>query len=534
MSGPGLVSVLVPVRERPEPLAELYREYAEPLRDAGLPFEFVVICEPWFETLGTPLLELAERGEPITVLQLGQGVGEATMLKVAGAKARGDVLVTLPAYRRVQAAVLVDLVAATREADLALAVRWPRRDSWINRVQNRWFHRLVRWFTGSHFRDLACGVRALRRRVLEETPLYGDFFRFLPLLAQREGFHVVELEAEQHQGDNQPRVYSPGIYLRRLIDLLGMFFLLRFTEKPLRFFGLVGSISALLGAAVLGVVSVQRLQGEPLADRPVLLLGVLLLVLGAQAVALGLVGEMIVFHHAHQRRRYRLAENVRELTADRALPSADERSGRAVGADDEDGPSGGSPAAGSAATPPSAGSGAGEPAPPGDRGAVRSSWTTWARLAIGVGLLGVLLSRVDLSQRTIRIGAEVVLGVGVTGALLLLAQAVSALRWKEILGAQAPAWGFLFRLYLIGNFFSLFLPTSVGGDAVRAVAASRALPARAAAVTSVVVDRLIGVAALLAYLALGVVAAPAVIARAGAAAEWRVPWLPVAAAVVVS
>lgn len=307
---PRLVSVLVPVRERPEPLAELYHEYARPLRAAGLRFEFVVVCEPWFAALAAPLLDLAEAGEPITVLHLGQAVGEATMLKIAAETARGDVLVTLPAYRRVRSEALVDLIDILDHADLALAIRWPRRDSWINRLQNRAFHEVVRLLTASRFRDLACGVRAMRRQVLEDTPLYGDIFRFFPLLAEREGFQVVELESAQHPRDDQPRVYAPGTYLRRAIDLLGMFFLLRFTDKPLRFFGLLGSLTAFAGMVVLAIISLQRLGGEPLADRPVLLLGVLLLVLGVQAVALGLVGEMIVFHHAHQRRAYRLAERL--------------------------------------------------------------------------------------------------------------------------------------------------------------------------------------------------------------------------------
>jgi hypothetical protein len=164
----------------------------------------------------------------------------------------------------------------------------------------------------------------------------------------------------------------------------------------------------------------------------------------------------------------------------------------------------------------------------------RSGWTVWARLAVGVGLLILLLSRVDLSQRTIRVGADVILGVTVTGFLLLVAQAVSALRWREILGGTAPSWAYLFRLYLIGNFFSLFLPTSIGGDAVRAVAASRALPATSAAVTSVVVDRLIGVAALLFYLLLGLAVAPAMVLRVGAAAEWSIPAPTVVGAIVAS
>jgi len=111
----------------------------------------------------------------------------------------------------------------------------------------------------------------------------------------------------QHPLDLRTRVYSPGIYLRRLLDLFAVFFLVRFREKPLRFFGLTGGLTSLVGFVLLAVLGVQRLAGQPLADRPLLVLSVLLVVLGVQGVALGLVGEIIV--HASVRRgvTYRLA-----------------------------------------------------------------------------------------------------------------------------------------------------------------------------------------------------------------------------------
>jgi hypothetical protein len=142
--------------------------------------------------------------------------------------------------------------------------------------------------------------------VFDEIALYGDFFRFLPLLVMSAGFRVVEVNAPQHSADRSTRVYRPGIYLRRIIDVFGLFFLLRFTEKPLRFFGLVGSLAGLAGALIVVVLGVQRLGGQGIADRPLLLLGVLLLVLGIQAIALGLVGEIIVHLHASHRRPYRV------------------------------------------------------------------------------------------------------------------------------------------------------------------------------------------------------------------------------------
>ncbi len=304
------VSVIVPVTERPDDLADLYGEYSEPLREAGLSFEFVFVTEPWYRERAGALAEPGRRGEPIRVFTVGQTMGEAALLKIGVAQSHAPVIVTLPAYRRILASGLVPLIERVREGtDLAVARRWPRRDSWVNRAQNRALHFLLGGLARGKVHDVACGVRAMRREVLEDLPLYGDFFRFVPLLALREGYRVEELPTPQHEADARPRVYGPGLYIRRLIDLLGLFFLLRFTDKPLRFFGLIGSVFAFGGGAVLAVLLAQRMAGQGIADRPLLLLGVLLVVLGVQAIALGLVGEIIVHMHASRRRTYRLARD---------------------------------------------------------------------------------------------------------------------------------------------------------------------------------------------------------------------------------
>jgi hypothetical protein len=304
------VSVIVPITERPEELAELYHEYSATLTESGQSFEFIFVAEPWCGGMTKPLLELASQGHPIRVLQMGQTMGEASLLRLAASHCRSPIVVTLPAYRRVQASALPDLIQGVIDgADVVNARRWPRRDAWLNRLQGRVFHMMLGGITNQRIHDVASGVRAMRREVLQQIPLYGDFFRFLPLLAAREGYDVKELAVPQHERDKSTRVYGPGVYLRRIIDLLGLFFLLRFTEKPLRFFGLLGSTLAFVGGSVLAVMLVQRLQGQGIADRPLLLLGVLLVVLGIQAIALGLVGEIIVHLHASGRRSYRLADD---------------------------------------------------------------------------------------------------------------------------------------------------------------------------------------------------------------------------------
>lgn len=305
---PMTVSVIVLVTERPEPLAELYREFAAPLREAGLTHEFLFVADHSQRALTADLLALADQGEPIRVLEVGHQASDAVLLKLAASRARGQILLTMPAYRRIEASALPGLVRAVEAgSDLAVARRWPRHDAWINQVQNRMLHWLIGDLSAGRIHDVASGVRAMRRDIVDQIPLYGDFFRFLPLLALREGFRVEEVNCAQHARDFTTRIYHPGIYLRRLLDLVGLFFLLRFTEKPLRFFGLLGSVMSAAGGVILVVTAIQRLFGQKgLAERPVLLLGVLLVVLGVQSISLGLVGEMIVHLYSSRRSIYRL------------------------------------------------------------------------------------------------------------------------------------------------------------------------------------------------------------------------------------
>lgn len=303
----GEVSVIVPVTERPHELAWIYRTFSPELEAAGRPFEFVFVVEPWARSMTESLAPLIEKGEPIRILEVGQTVGESALLAVASATCTSPFLITLPPYPRVEPGSFEILLREIeRGADLASAVRISDGASLVNRVQNRVFHAIVGWTVGGNFRDVASGVRAMKPSLLNDVPLYGDFFRFLPIIARREGFDVVEVEVPQHPEDQRARVYSPGTYLRRIIDVLGLFFLLRFTHKPLRFFGLLGSCSLLAGGSVLAVLLVQRLGGRGIADRPVLLLGALLVVLGLQAIAMGLIGEIIVHLNVSQRRTYRL------------------------------------------------------------------------------------------------------------------------------------------------------------------------------------------------------------------------------------
>jgi glycosyltransferase involved in cell wall biosynthesis len=306
----GIVSVVVPVVERTDDLMGVYRAFARELESRSEEFEFLFVFDGRFAP-PPELVALSREKEGVRILRFAREFGETAALRIGIEKSRGDLVLTLPAYFQVQpqgVGRLLDAIAAG--ADMAVANRSPRLDSWLNRMQSRVFHRIVGGVTDQQFHDMACGVRAMRRTVAEALPLYGDLHRFIPALALREGYRVDEVPLAQHPDDARIRVYRPGVYFRRLIDIAAFFFLAKFTERPLRFFGLVGSVFLMSGAALSLVLLVQRVEGQGIANRPALLLAVLLVALGVQLIGLGLVGEIIVHLRAPYRRAYRVRERT--------------------------------------------------------------------------------------------------------------------------------------------------------------------------------------------------------------------------------
>jgi len=300
------ISVVIPVTERCDDLTEIYRAHAVVLSRCGYSFEFIFVIDGGFEGPGKTLSSLVATGEPIQVVSLNRPFGEATALAIGFERAKGEVLVCLPSYFQIVPDGLEKVLDTLAQGyDLVITRRWPRIDSWSNRLQNRTFYLVLSWLTGVKFHDLGCSLRAMKKRVPRELPLYGDLHRFIPLLAYQKGFRIIEVDVPQHPADSKLRMYRPGIYLRRLLDIFTVVFLFKFTKKPLRFFGLIGAGLFGAGFFISLVLAVQKLLGlVSLADKPLLILGVLLMVLGVQTGSIGLLGEIIIFTHARKMKDY--------------------------------------------------------------------------------------------------------------------------------------------------------------------------------------------------------------------------------------
>jgi len=300
------LSVIVPVTERCEDLAEIIEETAEAIRSLSLSYEFIVVFDGKF-ALECEMLMLRRPGG-LRTIRFNGNFGESSALKAGFEAARGRWIATLASYPQVAAREFEKSYNALMAgADMVVTRREPRVDAVVNRVQTFVFHKIVGWLTGHRFRDMACGLKMFPRAVAEELDLYGDLHRFLPSLAVQRGFSVVEVPVAQDPRNGTMRVYGPATYLHRLLELLNLFFLTKFAKRPLRLFGGIGLLLMVAGAGVTSLLTLQRLWGlTGLADRPLFLLGIALLFLGVQVMLLGLVGEIIVFAHAREIKDYRI------------------------------------------------------------------------------------------------------------------------------------------------------------------------------------------------------------------------------------
>lgn len=305
------LSVIIPVTERLDDTEELYYKYKAAVEKTGLVFEFLYVLDGPYPCICDQLNALKEKGEALKVIKLAKWFGEATALRIGFEHTSGELIMTLPAYQQVASNELPRLVKLIEGQDMIVARRWPRKDSALNRLQSQIFNFLMRVQTGVELHDLGCSVRVFRRKVIREVQIYGDMHRFLPVLANHYGFKVREEKTTQAKKDVFQRIYPSGVYVRRLLDILSVMFLIKFTKKPLRFFGLVGLGTIFIGGIVTAYLVMERLVFDiGLADRPALMISSLFVVLGAQILAIGLIGEIVIFSHSKDLKEYTIEEII--------------------------------------------------------------------------------------------------------------------------------------------------------------------------------------------------------------------------------
>jgi glycosyltransferase involved in cell wall biosynthesis len=311
-----VISVVVPVHDEERTVALLYDELASALDPLGQEWEAVFVDDGSRDGSFAALTRLHAQAPNVRVVRLRRNFGKAAALVAGFDQARGETIVTIDADLQDDPAELPRLLAKLEEGfDLVSGWKTRRQDPWSRRVLSRLFNAVTSWMSGVRMHDMNCGLKAYRAEVAHGLRLYGELHRFIPVLAHHRGYRIAELPVNHRPREHGRSRYGLERYLRGFLDLLTVSFIGRYRQRPLHLFGGLGLLLGLLGTAILVYLTVVKALGHAIGNRPLLTLGVLLVVVGMQFFSLGLISEMITSHHEE-----RAAERERaELHVDEIL-----------------------------------------------------------------------------------------------------------------------------------------------------------------------------------------------------------------------
>ena len=278
-----------------EPLFEELRAALEPL---GRSWEAVFVDDGSTDASFAALTRVHAENGNVKIVRLRRNFGKAAALAAGFRHAAGDVVVTIDADLQDDPAEIPRLLAKLDEGfDLVSGWKAERRDPLSRRLLSRIFNSVVGRVSGLRLHDLNCGLKAYRADVVRTLRIYGELHRFLPVLAHDRGYRVAELPVNHRRRRHGKSRYGVERYLRGLLDFLTVWFMGRYRHRPLHLFGGLGLVMGGIGTALLVYLTVLKATGEPIGHRPLLTLGVLLVVVGLQFFSLGLLSELITSHH---------------------------------------------------------------------------------------------------------------------------------------------------------------------------------------------------------------------------------------------
>ncbi|MGV7223215.1 MAG: glycosyltransferase [Nitrospinales bacterium] len=228
-------------------------------------------------------------------------------------ESQGEVIVVCGSYQQIANESFNNLLETLDDkTDIISPWRYHRVDSRFRQLRSYIFNALVRMITKSNLHDLNCTVKVTRREVLEEIKLYGNMYRYLPILAIQKGFRIKEVRCEHYQEyGGKTGLSNLREYLTRAVDMLTIYFNIRFLRKPLRFFSAIGMFFLLFGIFLGGFIFIERFTMGALAgNRPLLLLAIFLMVMGVQIASVGLLGEIVAFTRGRNKKDYTIEKII--------------------------------------------------------------------------------------------------------------------------------------------------------------------------------------------------------------------------------
>ncbi len=299
------VSVVIPLYNEEENVEILHQRLKDTLEYLGIEYEILYIDDGSSDKTLARLEDIQAKDKKVVVLSLRRNFGQTAAFAAGFDFARGDVVVTMDGDLQNDPKDIPKLLELIKDNDLVSGWRKKRKDQFFTR---RLPSMLANWIiskvTGVKLHDYGCSLKAYRRDVIKNLKLYGEMHRFIPAVASWYGVRLAEVETTHFPRLRGKSKYGLSRTIKVILDLITVKFLQSFSTKPLQFFGPLGLGSGMLGLLISVYLSVEKIFfGKSIGGRPLLLLGVLLIIVGIQIVGMGLLGEILVrVYHESQRK----------------------------------------------------------------------------------------------------------------------------------------------------------------------------------------------------------------------------------------
>lgn len=307
------LSFVIPGLNESESLPELAAQLHAAVGKLHLDYEIIFVDDGSTDDSWAVIEQLHLESDTVRGVRLRANFGKAMALTAGFARARGRLVFMMDADLQDDPQDIAKFIEAI-ESGLDVVVGWKvnRLDPANRKVLSRIFNGTVGMVTGVRLHDMNCGFKCFRREVIQSIPIYGDLFRFIPVLAHWQGFGVGEVPVTHHARKHGRSRYGLERILRGLFDLMSVVFLTRYSRKPMHLFGLIGLLLLAAGMAINIYLTVLWFMGHAIGGRPLLMLGVLCILLGIQFFSMGLIGEFLTFQYQrkHDRERLPVREEV--------------------------------------------------------------------------------------------------------------------------------------------------------------------------------------------------------------------------------
>ena len=310
------LSIVIPVHNESPNIKPLYQELTQTLGQYGRPYELILVDDGSTDDTFEQLAVLQSRDPRLRVIRFRRNFGQTAAFAAGIAHARGRLVVTSDGDLQNDPRDIPAMVAMIDQGhDIVCGWRKDRKDTFITRrVPSILANKLISWATGVPLHDYGCSLKVFRSEVIKPLRLYGEMHRFLPAIASQIGVKIAEMEVNHRARRAGVTKYGLSRTIRVVLDLATVKFLLDYSTRPLQIFGLIGIIVGGLGALVTGWLAFVRLfLHQGIADRPLLLLGVMMIFIGVQLVTFGLLAEVMArtYYESQNKPTYVIRE-VRE------------------------------------------------------------------------------------------------------------------------------------------------------------------------------------------------------------------------------